>query len=202
MQKLFVSCMRKRRRGWIDLFAAVVYWLLCVLGFEKTPYSQWDASAWRPVVSFDSVWPGDEDGIYGRMETGGCRDTGAALMIRDLAKLCGYLIRIGILLMCPVSAVSVSHDRCGRYQDGSGSVWCCGGAAGRADPFLCGLMAAAGAWSACFTWFGVGLPGSGLHILCFICTGLRLGEASSRTIWKRGMEKRHLFVWHRACFWE
>lgn len=49
---------------------------------------------------------------------------------------------------------------------------------------------------------GVGLPGSGLHILCFICTGPRLGEASSRTIWKRGMEKRHLFVWHRACFWE
>ena len=67
MQKLFVSCMRKRRRGWIDLFAAVVYWRLCVLGFEKTPYSQWDASAWRPVVSFDSVWSGDEDGIYGRM---------------------------------------------------------------------------------------------------------------------------------------
>ena len=34
MQKLFVSCMRKRRRGWIDLFAAVVYWRLCVLGFD------------------------------------------------------------------------------------------------------------------------------------------------------------------------
>lgn len=66
MQKLFVSCMRKRRRGWIDLFAAVVYWLLCVLGFEKTPYSQWDASAWRPVVSFDSVWPGVFE-VHGRI---------------------------------------------------------------------------------------------------------------------------------------
>lgn len=81
MQKLFVSCMRKRRRGWIDLFAAVVYWRLCVLGFEKTPYSQWDASAWRPVVSFDSVWPGDEDGIYGPDGTGRLPGYGAALMM-------------------------------------------------------------------------------------------------------------------------
>ena len=67
MQKLFVSCMRKRRRGWIDLFAAVIYWRLCVLGFEKTPYSQWDASTRRPDVSFDSVWSGDEHRIYGRI---------------------------------------------------------------------------------------------------------------------------------------
>ena len=63
VQKLFVSCMLKRRRGWIDLFAAVVYWRLCVLGFEITPYSHWDASAWRPVVSLDALRSGDEDGI-------------------------------------------------------------------------------------------------------------------------------------------
>ena len=68
MQKLFVSCMRKRRRGWIDLFAAVVYWRLCVLGFEKTPYFQWDDSGWRAAVSFNSVWSGDENRIYSRME--------------------------------------------------------------------------------------------------------------------------------------
>lgn len=131
MQKLFVSCMRKRRRGWIDLFAAVVYWRLCVLGFEKTPYSQWDASAWRPVVSFDSVWSGDEDGIYGRMGLAAAGIWGGAydgdwrdLWIFDSCRE---------FTDCPVPSVSVSHDRCGGHQNGSRPVWCRRAAAGRAD---------------------------------------------------------------------
>lgn len=143
MQKLFVSCMRKRRRGWIDLFAAVVYWRLCVLGFEKTPYSQWDASAWRPVVSFDSVWSGDEDGIYGRM---GRRlpGYGAALMM-GIGETCGYLIRVGSLLIVlfplylfrmigagDIKMAAVLFGAAGLRQGGR--------------IFLCGL-AAAGIWS-------------------------------------------------------
>ena len=136
MQKLFVSCMRKRRRGWIDLFAAVVYWRLCVLGFEKTPYSQWDASAWRPVVSFDSVWPGDEDGIYGRMGRAAAGIWG---------ETCGYLIRIGSLLIVlfplylfrmigagDIKMAAVLFGAAGLRQGGR--------------IFLCGL-AAAGIWS-------------------------------------------------------
>ena len=34
---------------------------------------------------------------------------------------------------CPVPSVSVSHDRCGRHQNGSRPVWCRRAAAGRAD---------------------------------------------------------------------
>ena len=129
--------MRKRRRGWIDLFAAVVYWRLCVLGFEKTPYSQWDASAWRPVVSFDSVWSGDEDGIYGRM--------GRAALMMGIGETCGYLIRIGSLLIVlfplylfrmigagDIKMAAVLFGAAGLRQGGR--------------IFLCGL-AAAGIWS-------------------------------------------------------
>lgn len=131
VQKLFVSCMRKRRRGWIDLFAAVVYWRLCVLGFEKTPYSQWDASAWRPVVSFDSVWSGDEDGIYGRMGRAAAGIWGGAYDgdWRDLWIFDSYRE----FTDCPVPSVSVSHDRCGGHQNGSRPVWCRRATAGRAD---------------------------------------------------------------------
>ena len=143
MQKLFVSCMRKRRRGWIDLFAAVVYWLLCVLGFEKTPYSQWDASAWRPVVSFDSVWPGYEDGIYGRMGRAAAGIWGGAY--DGIGETCGYLIRIGSLLIVlfplylfrmigagDIKMAAVLFGAAGLRQGGR--------------IFLCGL-AAAGIWS-------------------------------------------------------
>lgn len=123
---------------------------------------------------------------------------GAALMM-GIGETCGYLIRVGSLLIVlfplylfrmigagDIKMAAVLFGAAGLQQGGR--------------IFLCGL-AAAGIWSLVLL-SGVGLPGSGLHILCFICTGSRLGEASSRTIWKRGMEKRHLFVWHRACFWE
>lgn len=143
MQKLFVSCMRKRRRGWIDLFAAVVYWRLCVLGFEKTPYSQWDASAWRPVVSFDSVWSGDEDGYTAGWD-GRLPGYGAALMM-GIVETCGYLIRVGSLLIVlfplylfrmigagDIKMVAVLFGAAGLRQGGR--------------IFLCGL-AAAGIWS-------------------------------------------------------
>ncbi len=122
----------------------------------------------------------------------------AALMM-GIGETCGYLIRVGSLLIVlfplylfrmigagDIKMAAVLFGAAGVQQGGR--------------ILLCGLMAA-GAWSVVLL-FGVGLPGSVLHILCFICTGPRLGEASSRTIWKRGMEKRHLFVWHRACFWE
>ena len=163
------------------------------MGFEKTPYSQWDASAWRPVVSFDSVWSGDEDGIYGRMGRAAAGIWGGAYDgdWRDLWIFDSYRE----FTDCPVPSVSVSHDRCGGHQNGSRPVWCRRAAAGRAGWQL-------PEYGRSYYLSGVGLPGSDLHILCFICTGSRLGEASSRTIWKRGMEKRHLFVWHRACFWE
>ena len=123
---------------------------------------------------------------------------GAALMM-GIGETCGYLIRIGSLLIVlfplylfrmigagDIKMAAVLFGAAGLRQGGR--------------IFLCGLAAA----GICRLYYlsGVGLPGSGLHILCFICTGPRLGEASSRTIWKRGMEKRHLFVWHRACFWE
>ena len=76
---------------------------------------------------------------------------GAALMM-GIGETCGYLIRIGSLLivlfpcllytspsprgseMCiRDSFVSVSHDRCGGHQNGSRPVWCRRAAAGRAD---------------------------------------------------------------------
>ena len=38
------------------------------MGFEKTPYFQWYDSGWRAAVSFNSVWSGDENRIYSRME--------------------------------------------------------------------------------------------------------------------------------------
>ena len=143
MQKLFVSCMRKRRRGWIDLFAAVVYWRLCVLGFEKTPYSQWDASAWRPVVSFDSVGLGMKMGYTAGWD-GRLPGYGAALMM-GIGETCGYLIRIGSLLIVlfplylfrmigagDIKMAAVLFGAAGLRQGGR--------------IFLCGL-AAAGIWS-------------------------------------------------------
>ena len=35
---------------------------------KKTPYFQWYDSGWRAAVSFNSVWSGDENRIYSRME--------------------------------------------------------------------------------------------------------------------------------------
>lgn len=123
---------------------------------------------------------------------------GAALMM-GIGETCGYLIRIGSLLIVlfplylfrmigagDIKMAAVLFGAAGLRQGGR--------------IFLCGWQLPE--YGRSYYLSGVGLPGSGLHILCFICTDSRLGEASSRTIWKHGMEKRHLFVWHRACFWE
>ena len=113
---------------------------------------------------------------------------GAALMM-GIGETCGYLIRVGSLLIVLFPLYRFRMRGAGDLKMAAVLF----GAAGLRQLPEYGRL---------YYLSGVGLPGSGLHILCFICTGPRLGEASSRTIWKRGMEKRHLFVWHRACFWE
>lgn len=114
--------------------------------------------------------------------------TGAALM-SGICEMCGYLVRIGILLCVLFSAVSVSHDRCGRYQDGSGSVWCCGGAAGRADPF----MRADGSWGMVSCFIGLAWDcQAAAYISCVlfvpVCAwGKRRAVLSGSAGWKRGI---------------
>jgi len=107
------------------------------LGFEKTPYSQWDASAWRPVVSFDSVWPGDEDGIYGRMGRAAAGIWGGAYDgdWRDLWSLLIVLFPLYLFRMIgagDIKMAAVLFGAAGLRQGGR--------------IFLCGL-AAAGIWS-------------------------------------------------------
>ena len=123
---------------------------------------------------------------------------GAALMM-GIGETCGYLIRIGSLLIVLFPLYLFRMIGAGDIKMAAVLF----GAAGlrRAGGFSCAGWQLP-EYGRLYYLSGVGLPGSGLHILCFICTDSRLGEASSRTIWKRGMEKRHLFVWHRACFWE
>ena len=157
------------------------------MGFEKTPYSQWDASAWRPVVSFDSVWSGDEDGIYGRMGRAAAGIWGGVYDgdWRDLWIFDSYRE----FTDCPVPSVSVSHDRCGRYQDGSGSVWCCGGAAGRADPF----MRADGSWGMVSCFIGLAWDcQAAAYISCVLFVPVRAWGKRRAVLfgsagWKRGI---------------
>ena len=123
---------------------------------------------------------------------------GAALMM-GIGETCGYLIRIGSLLIVlfplylfrmigagDIKMAAVLFGAAGLRQGGR--------------IFLCGL-AAAGIWSLVLL-IRRGIARQRLTYLVFYLYRFALGEASSRTIWKRGMEKRHLFVWHRACFWE
>lgn len=143
MQKLFVSCMRKRRRGWIDLFAAVVYWRLCVLGFEKRRIPNgmlllggllflWIRFGLGMKMGYTAGWDGRLPGY------------GAALMM-GIGETCGYLIRIGSLLIVlfplylfrmigagDIKMAAVLFGAAGLRQGGR--------------IFLCGL-AAAGIWS-------------------------------------------------------
>lgn len=112
---------------------------------------------------------------------------GAALMM-GIGETCGYLIRSGSLLIVlfPLYLFRMIGAGTSKWQPSCLVPPGCG----RAGGFSCAGWQLP-EYGHLYYLSGVGLPGSGLHILCFICTGPRLGKRravlSGSAGWKRGI---------------
>lgn len=197
MQKLFVSCMRKRRRGWIDLFAAVVYWRLCVLGFEKRRIPNGMLLIGGLLFLLIRFGLGMKMGYTAGWD-GRLPGNGAAFMM-GIGETCGYLIRIGSLLIVlfplylfrmigagDIKMAAVLFGAAGLRQGGR--------------IFLCGL-AAAGIWSLVLL-IRRGIARQRLTYLVFYLYRSALGGSVEPYYLEARDGKEASFVWHRACFWE
>ena len=180
----------------MTFFAAVVYWRLCVLGFEKNAVFPMGCFCLAACCSFDSVWSGDEDGIYGRMGLaaagiwggaydGDWRDLWIFDSCREFTDVLFPLYLFRMIGAGDIKMAAVLFGAAGLRQGGR--------------IFLCGL-AAAGIWSLVLL-IRRGIARQRLTYLVFYLYRSALGGSVEPYYLEARMEKRHLFVWHRACFW-
>ena len=185
----------KEKEGWIDLFAAVVYWRLCVLGFEKRRIPNGMLLLGGLLFLLIRFGLGMKMGYTAGWD-GRLPGYGAALMM-GIGETCGYLIRIGSLLIVLFPLYLVSHDRCGRHQNGSRPVWCRRAAAGRADfPVRAGSCRNMVARITYPAWDCQ----AAAYISCVLFVPVRAWGSVEPYYLEARDGKEASFVWHRACF--